>query len=171
MIEISIPTLYLLMGAFSALVALQIGLGVFSWAAMRRHSREQSQTNREIFGLVRKLEGLTASKRELMLKRYDKILDELSHRLPPTIASQASQQIFETESRILARLADLEPGLKGDQSAQKKMDELIRSMEKLEHTLVSSTADTVQKVLADNRAALFNSSEDDAEAAMLRLVS
>ncbi|MBX7142957.1 MAG: hypothetical protein K1X79_00750 [Oligoflexia bacterium] len=159
MVEISIPAAYLVIGALSALLALQVGVGLFSWVAMRRACREQALASREIFGLVRKLEGLTSSKREQMLKQYDKILDQLSHRLPPTIASQASEQIFETESRILARLADLEPSLKSDQGAQKKMDELIKSMEKLEQTLVASTAETVQKILADNRRALFSDAD------------
>jgi hypothetical protein len=124
--------------------------------AQRSLKQEAAALNKETFGLLRRFEGLTASKREKILKEYDRMLEELSNRLPTTIAAQASQRIFETESRILNRLAELEPILKEDKLSQNRMDELIRSMEQLEETLVGSTAETVKKVFLETRSSLFN---------------
>ena len=91
-----------------------------------------------------------------MAKQFDKILSDLALRLPPTIAAQAGQTIFETESRILSRLAELEPDLKNDHQSREKMDDLIKSMEALETTIVTVTADTVQNIMASNRQAIFD---------------
>lgn len=124
--------------------------------AQRSLKQEAAALNKETFGLLRRFEGLTASKREKILKEYDRMLEELSNRLPTTIAAQASQRIFETESRILNRLAELEPVLKEDKMSQNRMDELIRSMEQLEEALVGSTAETVKKVFLETRSSLFS---------------
>jgi hypothetical protein len=96
-----------------------------------------------------------------MVKHYDKILEGLTARIPTTVAAQASNLILETESKILARLAELEPNLKDDEGSRKKMDELITTMEKLERTLVSSAADTVQKAMAEGRRSLFEEESID----------
>lgn len=117
----------------------------------RGERRDSIALHKELFGLVRKLEGMTSSRRETMLRHYDRVIDELAARLPMTVANQAGKAIFETESRILARLAELEPGLENDETAKSKMNELISSMEKLESTLVSLTSETVQNILLENR--------------------
>lgn len=145
-------------GAFAALFVLQSCLAVYLLSSLRNARKERAALHREMYGLVRKLEGLTSGKREQMAKQFDKILSELSLRLPPTIAAQAGQTIFETESRILSRLAELEPDLKNDEQSREKMDDLIKSMESLETTIVTVTADTVQNIMAANRQAIF---EDD----------
>lgn len=138
-----------------ASVILQLLLSVYMLITIRLASRERSQLNREMFGLLKKIEGLTAHKREAMLKHYDGILEDLSRRLPPTVAAEAGQMIFDMESKILSRLAELEPDLKSDESGLKKMDSLIRSMEGLESTLVALTADTVRNVMISRRSELF----------------
>ncbi len=145
-------------GAFAALFVLQSCLAVYLLSSLRAARKERAALHREMYGLVRKLEGLTSGKREQMAKQFDKILSELALRLPPTIAAQAGQTIFETESRILSRLAELEPDLKNDEQSREKMDDLIKSMESLETTIVTVTADTVQNIMAANRQAIF---EDD----------
>jgi len=124
--------------------------------ALRSSSKERAVLNKEMFGLLRKIEGLTSSRREQMLKHYDKILANLSTRLPTTIAAQASTMIFETESKILARLAELEPQLNKNGSDKRKMDELIQSMENLEQTIIALTSETVRKVMVDSRRTLLD---------------
>lgn len=109
-----------------------------------------------MFGLVRRIEALTSNRRELMVKQFDRMLANLSTRLPSTIAAQASQRIFETESKILTRLAELEPNLKKDEISRRKMDDLIRSMEGLEQTIVALTAEAVRKVMVESRSDLLD---------------
>lgn len=151
------PDLYpMLLGAAAALVFLQLILAVYMLASLRVASRERAELNKEMFGLLRKIEGLTATRREQMLKHYDKILENLSTRLPPTIAAQASATIFDTESKILARLAELEPAFAKDDASRRKMDELIKAMENLEQTIVALTADTVRKVMVESRRNLLD---------------
>lgn len=139
---------------------VQILVSVFLYAAYRSMRREITGINKETFGLLRKLEGLTASKREKVLREYDRMLEDLSNRLPTTIAAQASEKIFETESRILTRLAELEPILKEDKASQRRMDELIKTMEQLEQSLVASTAETVKKVFVESRSNLFDDEQN-----------
>ena len=142
-------------GAGGVLFILQTILALHLMLSLRSASKERQRLNREMFGLLRKIEGLTSGKREQMMKHYDKILDDLVTRLPHTIASQAGTSIFETESRILTRLAELEPNLRNDELGRQKMDDLIQSMEGLESLIVSLTAETVQSVMAENRKVLF----------------
>ncbi len=147
------------MVALTALASFQFLLAIYMAVTMRIASKERALLNREMFGMVKKLEGLTAHRREIVLRHYDRILEVLSQRLPPAIAEQTSRMIFETESRILTRLAELEPSLREDEDGREKMDALIQTMESLEQTIVSLTADTVTKVMVEGRK---NFLEDDA---------
>lgn len=140
----------------SGLLGLQFLLGIYVISSTRFALRECNRLNREMFGLVRKLEGLTSSRREQMLKAYNQMLDTLSARLPPTIAAETSNIIFETESKILSRLAELEPNLKQDENGKRKLNDLIKSMESLEKTIVTLAADTVQRVMVESRRDLFD---------------
>lgn len=145
----------ILVGVFSTLFVTQIFFTFYLFRFIRQARLDRNAIHKEIFGLVRKLEGLTSSKREQMLQHYDTILDDLTHRLPPTIAAEAGNIIFETESKILSRLAEIEPSLREDERAQEKMDQLIKSMENLEGTIVKLTADAVENVFAESRKNLF----------------
>ncbi|MCB0332042.1 MAG: hypothetical protein KDD55_01015 [Bdellovibrionales bacterium] len=156
MLEISHDMFLIAIGAIAALFVLQAFVALYLLSSLRSARKERAALHREIYGLVRKLEGLTSGKREQMAKQFDKILSDLALRLPPTIAAQAGQTIFETESRILSRLAELEPDLKNDHQSREKMDDLIKSMEALETTIVTVTADTVQNIMASNRQAIFD---------------
>jgi uncharacterized protein YoxC len=160
---IEIPQNYLILAGITLAIALvfQILLALAMTAAAKSAARERSEFHREMFGLLKKLEGLTANKREQILKHYDTILENLSNRLPPTIAAQASKVILDTESRILSRLAELEPNLMEDESSRRKMDELIKSMENLEETIVGLTAQTVRSVLVDSRRNLLDDGKYD----------
>ena len=137
-------------------VVFQLLLTLYMAASLRIAERERARLNRDVFGLLKKIEGLTSSRREQMLRHYDKILEQLSVQLPPAIAEEAGQLIFDTESKILTRLAELEPDLKNDTQSQEKLDELIKSMESLEATIVSLTANTVQSIMARSRKDLFS---------------
>jgi len=154
--EISTDILLFTTGIIACAFVLQSILGFCLIWYIRSSHRESQALYREMHGAVRKIEGLTANKREQMLKHYDKILAEVSLRLPPTVASQAGTMIFETEQRILSRLAELEPNLNDDQESRQKMDDLIKSMENLENTIVDLTANTVQSVMAQSRKELFD---------------
>jgi len=155
---IEIPPNYLVIAGISLAVAMifQILLAIALVHSAKSAARERSEFHLEMYGLLKKLEGLTANKREQMLKHYDTILETLTNRLPPTIAAQASKVIMDTESRILSRLAELEPNLMKDEASRKKMDELIKSMENLEETVVGLTAQTVHNVLVDSRRNLLD---------------
>ncbi|MBN8548378.1 MAG: hypothetical protein J0M12_03565 [Deltaproteobacteria bacterium] len=155
MFDFNSPSATILLCGFTLIAMLHCAVSLFVYYSLRAANREREITSKELFGLMKKIEGLTASRREHLLKEYDKILENLTHRLPPIIAAQASESIIETESRILTRLAELEPNLKKDDISFKKMDELIQSMEKLEQTLVTSTAETVERVLVESRTVLL----------------
>lgn len=166
MLEITETHLFFVGVVAASLILTQLLLGVYLIASLRSAERERAAANKELFGLVRKLEGLTSHKREAMTRHYDKMLETLMARLPVSIAARAGEQIFETESKILSRLAELEQSSKEDEGARVKTDELIKSMEKLEQTVVSLTAETVQKVMSEGRRALFEEqSIDDFSAA------
>lgn len=160
MLEIS--ETHLIAGALLLAGALlfQVLLAIVLIVTLKSSARERDRFYRELFGLMKKLEGLTTSKRELLLKQYDRLHESLAARLPSTIAATASEHLFETERRILSRLAELEPNLKKDVEGKKKMEELIRSMENLEHTIVALTADTVKKVLSEGRHEFFMDQKD-----------
>lgn len=144
-------------GAFllAVTVLLQIVMALYVSGTMRIASRERNALNKEMFGLLKKLEGLTSTRREQTLRHYDKLLETLTHRLPPIVASHASDTISEMEAKILQRLAELEPNLE-DSVSRQKMDGLIKTMEHLEQTLVALTADTVQQVLSEGRRSLLD---------------
>jgi hypothetical protein len=141
-------------GGVSLLLQVLLALAVIYLT--RAHTRDRAELEREMFGLLRKLEGLTASKREQILRHYDSMLETLATRLPPAVAAQTSKLVVETESRIITRLAELEPDLKSNSESQKKMDELIKQLEHLEETLVSTASDAVRTVMLDSRRALFD---------------
>lgn len=157
MLEISgFNPLVLIAGIAGLIIGLQIILSICLVVALRVAGRERIAIHREIFGLVKRLEGLTANRREQVLKHYDAILDNLSKTLPPTIAAQTSDIIFDTESKILTRLAELEPNLKHDELSRRKMDDLIKNMENLEKTIVVLASDTVRRVMTESRRVLLD---------------
>lgn len=148
-------TIVLLAAVAGLALGLQLVINIITITSLKSMAKEREQLHRELYGLVKKIEGLTSSKREAMLKHYDGMLESLSTRLPTAVAAHSSQLIFETESKILARLAELEPNMQSDQNSKDKMDELIKSMECLEKTLVTVTSDAVKNVMVEGRRSLF----------------
>ena len=119
-------------------------------AGIRNSNRSVDDSVKELFGIMKKIEGLTAGKREQMLLEFDKIIHSLSLRLPVAVASQASDMIFDAQSKILQRLAEIDPSIK-DEKNKEKMDELIKSMEGLQETLITLSSDAVRKALSEAR--------------------
>lgn len=146
---------------FAALSILQVVVAIGVGIALLRFKRESRAVHHEVFGMLKKIEGLTASRRDQILKEYDKMLETLGQRLPSTIAAQARSSIFETESKILSRLAELEPNLRRDDASFKKMDELISSMERLETTIITSASTAVEQILVESRTAIAEAEKRD----------
>jgi hypothetical protein len=142
------------------LVGTHILVSVITILSLKQASKERQSLHRELFGLVKKIEGLTASRREQMLKHYDGLLETLSTKLPTAVANHTGQMIFDTESKILARLAEIEPGLAKDEAGKEKLNDLIKSMEVLERSLVNLTSDAVRDVMIDGRRSLFEGHAD-----------
>ena len=142
------------------LIGIQVVLFVSMFAVLQRDAKEKAKLSKELFGLMKKIEGLTATRREQICRHYDQMLDNLAVRLPTTVAAEASSLIFETESKILSRLAEIEPDL-NDAQSKRKMDDLIKTMEGLEATLVGLTSTAVKRVMLEGRRSLLKGREDD----------
>lgn len=139
--------------AFSTVQLLVLLYALFS---VKGAARERAALTKEIYGLTKKIEGLTANKRDQMAAEYDRIVQTLAARLPTVIAGKASDAIVETEEKILTRLAELEPNLRGSQESREKLSSLVASMESLERKVVGLTAETVQQVMHESRQRLFD---------------
>ena len=118
---------------------------------LRRLAHEISASNREVYGLTKKMEAMTASRRAHFVHEYDKIVNQLLRKLPANIAAQAGDSIFVTQKEILTRLAELEKVTGKSKESSKQMEQIILSMEQLEAQLVRVTADTVIEVMGDTR--------------------
>lgn len=153
---VSVPEEALIIAGTLATVSVvaAIGLTATLIAYVRTARAELHGATRELLSLTKRLEGLTALRRERMVRHYDAMLATLSTRLPTSVASQVSPLVVEAEAKILRRLEELEPAMT-DEGAKQKMSDLVKSMERLEHTIVSLTADTVQQVMHEGRRSLL----------------
>ena len=147
----------LLFGAFAA-VQLFAALAVYQY--VRSIAKEHHLLTRELFGALKKIEGYTAHRREQMVRHYDEMLVKLQQEVPRTISERTSDLVFDTERRILTRLAELEPNLKGDAESLEKMDSLIQSMERLEASVSLAAADAANAVLGEGRKILLTEQEE-----------
>jgi hypothetical protein len=126
----------------------------------RSASSKIEKLTRETYGLYRKIEGLTADERGRFKIQFSELKQTLTKELPPTIAAKAGTLIFEAESEVLRRLAEIEPNIRGDREAQKKMHDLIQKMEKLEATLIGATSDAVRSVLEQREESYTERAQD-----------
>ena len=145
---LDVPALLALAAAGACLISLVCCLYVA--AVSRAHRALMQGAVKELYGTMKKIEGLTAGKREQILREYDRIVQDLRLRLPSVIAAQASDAIFDTEKTVLQRLAEIDPSIR-DEARKEKLDELLRSMERLQETIVQGVCETVQKSLAEAR--------------------
>lgn len=148
-------TAQIIIASFALATLIQVLVFTCMLRVLGKAQKERTEIHREIFGLVKKIEGYTAQRREQMLKHYDKVIEKLANHIPTAIAAEAGTVIFETESKILQRLAEIEPNLRQDKEAKKKLDDLICNMENLEHTIINLTSDAVQKIMLDGRKTLI----------------
>lgn len=157
---------YAVLGAsiFVGLLVLQVILSVYMTIVLLVSSRDRKQLNRETFGLLRKIEGLTSEKQQQLRSQYARAIAGLQDRLPIAIASQVGERIYQTESAILRELAALQPNL-ADPSAKRRFDDLIKTMESLEEDLIRVTAETVHTILEESAGAVTTDRRLDAEAA------
>ena len=142
-----------------AMIIVQFVLALLMIVVLRVSARERAEMNKEIFGLVKRIEGLTAQRREQMLQHYDRMLESLANRLPIMVAGEASSRIVETETQILHRLTELDPAIRHDETQSRRLDELVRSLEGLEDKLVTITSDAVKQIMLEGRRELL---EDEA---------
>ena len=160
MYELSPEILTALLGASITTAFFLLLLMGYVAASLRQGNRERESLHREMHGILRKLDAITSEKRELFAKEFDQIIETLSVRVPAVVASEAGERIFEAESKILSRLSKLEGDVTAGSDEQKDMEDLIKSMEKLDTELVSAASDAVHDVLIESRERFFSDYRD-----------
>lgn len=145
---------FAVLSCFVAFLIFQI---ISSWVLLflvRSSVKEQRQLAKEIFGLYRRIEVLTADDREKLVIYLNRVIDDLAESIPELVSNKASRAIFETESQILKRLTEIEP-LINDQQTKDKLHQLISSMEQLEGEVVAVTTKAVREAMTKTREELF----------------
>ena len=148
--DLSLRMFYLLLGGGLGLCAVNLLLTLFLFGTIRAGREKSEAVGKELYGTLKKIEGMLAGRRAQILKEYDKMVQSLSLRLPTVIASNAGDRIFETERNLLQCLAEIDPLIK-EENHKEKLDELIRNMESLQDMISSLVTDTVRKVLEEAR--------------------
>ena len=143
------------------MLAIHIGVGCYFLIVAKRHQNQVAQVHYDLFGLMRKIEGLSSSKRALVQFQLDSLLETLIKQLPTRIATQAGEQIFDTESQMLRALSELGPDLKGNIALQQRLEALVQSMGNLESTIVSLTNETVRQAMLDAKHLLLRDEHVD----------
>jgi len=142
--------------ALIALVTINLLVALGVLLALRSSARERREYRREIEVMVQKIEVLTAPTRERVIGRYDGMLASLVEKIPEKVMRETGRKIFDAESRIIARLAEIEPNLKRDPVGREKMNEIIESMESLESSVSTIAAETVDDALRAAREELLD---------------
>lgn len=137
------------------IVCIQLAVAIGVFLSLQSAARERAEYRRELTELLQKIDLLTTPTRERIIGRYDGMLADLVEQVPERVLRETGQKIFDTESRIIARLAELEPDLKRDPIGREKMNEIIESMESLESSISSIAAETVGGALRAARAELL----------------
>ena len=150
MIESSRDMFLALGGLCVVTMFFQLGLASYLFFSSRASHKALNDGVRELYGIMKKIEGLTATRREQLHGEFDRIVQTLGLRLPTVIASQAGDRIFEAESRLLKHLSEIDPGIK-DEKNKEKIDDLIKSLESLQESVISITSETVRTALMDAR--------------------
>lgn len=142
--------------AIAALICTQLALALGVLLSLRSAATERREHRQEIAAMVQKIELLTAPTRERVIGRYDGMLANLVEKIPEKVMRETGQKIFDAESRIIARLAEIEPNLKRDPVSREKMNEIIESMESLESSVSAIAAETVDDALRAAREELLD---------------
>jgi len=140
------PTILLaaivLLGFFQLLVVLAALLH------LKRTRIERYEVNQSIQQMLQRLEVLNLRDRGEFVHLYEGMVESLVNRLPVMVSTRAGDAIFEIEKRVLAQLALIDPRLT---SSAQTVDDLIRSMEKLEDTVITVVASSVRDALLDSK--------------------
>lgn len=137
--------------------------------AVVRHARTEAKTRerflRGVYGILKKIEGLTADRRTQMLFRYDQLVERLQRRLPTIVANRISAEIEELESGIISRLSAIDADLLSDGGDPEELEQLLKTMERLERAVLTITTDTVRESLNEGRQVFSSQSSSDMEEA------
>ena len=131
--------------------------------ALRESTEENNLLNRQTFGLLKRVEGIVATKQQQICAEYDSMLSTLSNKLPKIVSEKAGKEVQATQRQILMRLAELEPKLRDDKVATDKMNELIKSTQELEFAMMNAASYSVEQVLHEARKFVFSDSDDKLE--------
>lgn len=121
-----------------------------------RSQKNAEKLHTAMFGLMKRIEGMTSDKRTKMITEFDHVLDRLSTRLPPVLASRAGQALYEAEKSLLQKMVSLEARLDQTPQEQEELNQIIESLESLDTQIIALTADTVHEVMLESRKHLFD---------------
>lgn len=139
----------------SGMLVLQFMVATFTFRRSRAADIERGRLHQELFGLMKRIDGLSSGRRALITYQFDNMLESLSKQLPTRIASEAGQKILDTESQILKALSEIEPALAGDKLLESRLEQVVHSMENLETVVVSVTCESVRQAIVDVRQSLL----------------
>jgi hypothetical protein len=147
---IPVPTLMfsgaVLLGGFQLLVM------VAALRLIRKTNRERRQFDRNVTDTLQQMEVVMMRDRNQLASHYDNMLESLSSRLPSVISTRAGDAVFEIEKQVLAKLAAVHPNLDID---DEEVDNLIRTMERLEDSVIAATGDVVRETILESRKGIF----------------
>jgi hypothetical protein len=152
----SLTTGSVLLGLMVIVLALQVSVAFYLLGKLQFASQERSKLYLELFGMLRKIEGLSSGRRALISHNLDIMLERLAKQLPSRIAAEAGEVIYKTESSMLKVLADLEPNLPQMPAMKERVEKLVISMESLESTVVSLTSETVRQAIMDTKRSILD---------------
>jgi hypothetical protein len=141
-------------GAVLLIFVAETALFVLALYCLHRALSEHRRTTEEMRLMVRKTEAITADEREQIVRLYDRFVQRILRRLPDELAETTEEALFRTEELILRRLAELEPNLRHDPQARTRLDDIIRSMETLNDSIIRVNVDAVERALRENRESL-----------------
>jgi hypothetical protein len=136
-------------------VAIHTALSLYIFLRAKRTEQNNSLLHRELFGIMKKIEGLSAGRRTLISAQIDTVLERLSYQLPSRISARAGEAIYDTESQVLKTLAAIAPDIQEHPEAKDRVNSLVSSMERLETTIVTLTQESVRQAILDTKNALI----------------
>lgn len=143
------------LGLMASVLVLQASVILFLLHRFKASHSTQEKLYQELFGLTRKIEGLSSGRRALIAYHLDMLLERLVKQLPSRISAEAGDVIFRTESSMLKTLADLEPNLPQLPGMKDRVESLVSSMERLESTVVSVTGEAVRQAIFDTKRSIL----------------
>jgi hypothetical protein len=145
-----------LFGLMTIVLAFQVSVTLYMIGKFQFANQERTRLYHQLFGILRKIEGLSSGRRALIAHNLDILLEQLAKQLPSRIAAEAGEIIYKTESSMLKALADLEPNLPQMPGMKERVEKLVVSMESLESTVVLLTTETVRQAILDTKRSILD---------------